>query len=213
MASQTDIVNLALYYIAQSVVIPTMIDDSKAADIANRLWEPSLEYLQTQRPWSFLRETRALGLSAGDAAPGWVYRYQYPVDCLRAWAITDLPGLQAQPNVLAWCDGWARNHWLYRWQKARGSDGTVIDANVAGAYLIFTIREEDTSRFPPLFVEAFARLLAQRMAAPLIGDVGLNAQNGLQQAFAAAMQEASAHDGNESGADAEMETPSMMARA
>jgi hypothetical protein len=214
MASQTDIVNLALYYIAQSVVIPTMIDESKAADVANRLWDPTLDFIQTMRPWSFLREARALGLSAGDPQPGWAFRYQYPNDCLRAWALTDLPGLSAQPNVAAWCDGWGArvDSWRYRWQKARGRDGTVIDANVEQAWLIFTIRETDASRFPPMFVQAFARLLAQMMAPPLIGDVGLNAQNGLQNAFAAALQEASAHDGNESGSDFVDDTPSLRAR-
>lgn len=215
MASQTDIVNLALYYLAQSIVIPTMVDESKAADIANRLWEPTLDQILAERPWSWAIKAQALAVDIQDPMPGWAYRYSYPDDCIRMWAITNVGGLEQQPFLSWWCcvDQWpAWWRQLYAWNKSYGDQGTTIDSNLREAWGVFVVRVSDTNRFPPMFVEAFARLLAKLMAPPLIGDVGLNAQQGLQNAYIYALQVASSFDGNESQEGMEPLTPSLAAR-
>jgi len=49
VSTQTDIFNLALYKLAQSIAIPALTDESKAADVMNRLWEPTRDLVLTER--------------------------------------------------------------------------------------------------------------------------------------------------------------------
>lgn len=218
MATQTDIVNLALYYLAQSVLIPSMLDESKAADIANKLWEPTLDQVLAERPWDFMMKSAALALDIQTPQPGWAYRYSYPNDCVRMWSIANESGLGQWPDLGWWCcpeqwPVWLRQ--LYAWKKSAGDQGTTINANLADAWGVYVMRPmdtSDTSRYPPLFVECLARLLAKLMAPPLIGDAGLSAQQGLQNAYIYALQVASAADINESMQGEDPPTPALMAR-
>ena len=51
MATRIDIYNMALYKLAQSIGVPAITDDSKAADVLNRLWEPMRDLVLTERVW------------------------------------------------------------------------------------------------------------------------------------------------------------------
>ena len=216
MSSQTDILNLALYKLAQSQTIPAVMDESKAATIAVRVWQYALDLVLSERAWDFAMKSLDAALDVDPPAPGWGFRYAYPNDCLRLWKIVQRQDLLTNPSL----SFWVGFEWplalrlLYGWQKGWGTQGTCIDTNLEEAVLIYMVRftEADTERLPPLFVEALAAKLAQMMAAPLIGDVGLNASNTLEQGYLYALAKASAMDGNESLQQDEM-TPSMLARS
>jgi hypothetical protein len=202
VASQTDILNLALYKLAQSQTIPSITDQSKAATIAVRVWQHALDLVLSDRPWGFATKSQ-------DAAA-------YPNDCLRLWKLVQRQDLLTNSSL----SFWAGYEWplpmrlLYGWNTAWGTQGTCIDANLDEAVLIYVVRltEADTERLPPHFVEALAAKLAQMMAAPLIGDVGLNASTTLEQGYQFALARASAFDGNQ-GLEQDEQTPSMLARS
>lgn len=216
MASQTDIINLGLYKLAQSQTIPAITDQSKAATIAVRVWQHALDLVLCERPWDFATTAQNAAIDVDDPAPGWGYRYAYPNDCLRLWKIVQRQDLLTNPSL----GYWAGYEWplslrlLYGWQKGWGTQGTCIDTNLSEAVLIYGLRltEADTERMPPMFVEALACKLAQMMAAPLIGDVGLNASTTLLQQYQFALAAASAFDGNEALLQEE-QTPSSLARS
>lgn len=215
MSSQVDIINLALYKLAQSDTIPSITDESKAATVGVRVWQQALDLVTADRPWDWAMKSQSAALDIDAPAPGYSYRYAYPNDCLRLWKLVDRPSLLVNGSLTYW----ATYDWpmylrhLYGWQKGHGTQGTCIDAHLPDAVLIYAARmsDADTERFPPHFVEALACKLAQLMAPPMIGDVGLNAQSSLVQAYRLALSEASAFDGNESLQPDDL-TPSLMAR-
>jgi hypothetical protein len=216
VASQTDIINLGLYKLAQSQTIPAITDQSKAATIAVRVWQHALDLVLSDRPWGFATKSQSAALDVDAPSPGWGYRYSYPNDCLRLWKLVQRQDLLTNPSL----SFWAGYEWplsmrlLYGWNTAWGTQGTCIDANLDEAVLIYVVRltEADTERLPPHFVEALAAKLAQMMAAPLIGDVGLNASTTLEQGYQFALARASAFDGNQ-GLEQDEQTPSMLARS
>ncbi len=216
MASQTDIVNLALLKLAQSDTIATVGDQSQAAAIAARLWQHAVDLVMCDRRWDWSMKSQSAALDIDDPSPGWAVRYAYPNDCLKLWAIVDNASLYNNPSLYYW----SGYEWplyirhMYAWEKRWGTQGTCVDAQLTNAVFIYAVRmtDADTERFPPHFVEALACKLAQMMAAPLIGDVGLNASTTLLQAYQFAMSSASALEGNQ-GLEQDEQTPSMMARS
>lgn len=216
MASQTDILNLALYKLAQSQTIPSITDQTKAATIAVRVWQHALDLVLCDRPWGFATKYENAALESEAPSPGWGFRYSYPNDCLRLWKLVQRQDLLTNPSL----SFWAGYEWplslrlLYGWTTAWGTQGTCVDANLDEAVMIYVVRltEADTERLPPMFVEALAAKLAQMMAAPLIGDVGLNASTTLEQGYQFALARASAMEGNQ-GLEQDEQTPSMLARS
>lgn len=215
MASQTDILNLALYKLAQSQTIPAITDQTKAATIAVRVWQHALDLVLADRRWDWAMKSQSAALDVDDPAPGWGFRYAYPNDCARLWSIVQRGDLLANGSLSYWagCTWPPSLRHLYGWQKGWGTQGTCVDANLPEAWFVYAVRmtEADTERFPAHFVEALAAKLAQMMAAPLIGDVGLNASQTLEQGYQFALARASAFDGNES-LERDDWTPSASAR-
>lgn len=217
MASKTDIFNLALYKIAQSIAIPAVTDESKAADVMNRLWEPMRDLVLTDRVWPWAMRAQALALQVEPPQYGWAYRYAYPNDCLTAYAVTDTSGIGAAGGRLTrfanadylasvWGSG------AFDWETSFGTQGTSINTNVAGALLVYLVRVDDVGRYPPQFVNAMACRLAAEAAPPLVGDVGLNSKQQLLNEYAYALTAAGAHAMNESRHDTAYVTPALAAR-
>lgn len=218
MSSQAEIINLALFKLAQSVGIPSIHDKSKAADVFGRLWAPTRDRVLAARVWPWALKTQAMSVAAQAPDPGWLLRYAYPNDCITAKAVTNENGLRVVRNLAGYCDtnflrsGMGR--WAFDWDTSYGEQGTSIHSDVAGAYLVYVARVEDPGRYPPQFVNAFACLLAAEGAGPMIGEVGLQNKRDLMQEYNVALTEAGAHDYGESESQlAETyTTPAMAAR-
>lgn len=215
MASQTDILNLAILKLAQSDTIPNISDESNIARVGVRLWQHCVDLVLSDRIWDFAMKSEVAALVTDPPSPGWTYRYEYPNDCLKLEALVDSQNLALNPDPVYWCwYEWPVNLMrLYQWRKGWGPQGTCVDAYLPEAIFLYTVRmtDADTERFPPHFVEALACKLAQFMAPPVIGSVGLNAQTSLEQAYQFALSRASALDGNE-GVRVDAMTPSLRAR-
>lgn len=216
MATKIDIYNLALFKLAQSIAVPAITDDSKAADVLNRLWEPVRDFVLTERVWPWAMRALALSHQDEPAMPGWAYRYAYPVDCLTAYAVTDAGGIASAGKLVRFTSGdWVANTWgsgSYDWDTAYGEQGTSIVSNLRDAYLVYTAKVDDANRYPPQFVNAIATRLAAEAAPPLIGDLGLQVKQNLLDEYMVALTGAGAHAMNESRSEAEYVTPGLAAR-
>lgn len=216
MATKIDIFNLALYKLAQSVAIPAVPDESAAADVMNRLWEPMRDLVLTERVWPWALRSQALAVVAEAAQPGWGYRYAYPNDCLTAYAVTDGNGLSVAGKLSRFADGsYVASVWgsgAFDWDTSYGASGTTINTSVEQAYLVYAARVEDTSRFPAQFVNALACRMAAEAGPPLIGDVGLTSKRDLLQEYNLALTNAGAHAMNEGRNEADYVTPMLAAR-
>lgn len=216
MATKTDIFNLALYKLAQSIAIPAITDESKAADVMNRLWEPTRDLVLTERVWPWAIKVVALSVDDQLPQPGWRFRYSYPNDCLSAYAITNAAGLHNVGKLARFASqDYLQSVWgsgAYDWDTSFGDQGTTINANTEAAFLVYACKVEDPGRYPPQFVNALACRLAAEAAPPLIGEVGLNAKGQILNEYAMAITNAGAHAMNESSQDEHYLTPSLAAR-
>lgn len=216
MATKLDVFNLALYKLAQSIGIPSVNDESKAADVMNRLWDTIRDLVLTERVWPWAIRAQSLALDAQPAQPGWLYRYSYPNDCLTAYALTDQGGISAAGKLSRFASGdYVASVWgsgAYDWDTSFGDQSTTINTNVREACLVYACRVEDVMRYPPQFINALACRLAAEAAPPIIGEVGINSKPQLLQEYAVALTSAGAHSMNESAAEADYVTPSLSAR-
>ena len=216
MTTRIDIYNMALYKLAQSIGVPAITDDSKAADVLNRLWEPMRDLVLTERVWPWAMKAQALALEAEAPLPGWTLRYAYPNDCLTAYAITDAAGISTAGKLVRFASGdWLASAWgsgAFDWDTAHGDQGTSIMTNVRDAFLVYTAKVEDANRYPPQFVNALACRLAAEAAPPLIGEVGLQSKQSLLDEYLVGLTNAGAHAMNEARSDGDYITPSLAAR-
>ena len=221
MTTQTDILNLALYKLAQSNAIPTITEESKAADVMRRVWEPCLEQVLVARSWSWATRAEAISVSSEPAAPGWRYRYEVPNDCLSALAVTDENGLRGARlhgglslfGAIDFARSVLRGS-IYDFELSYGEQATTINTDAETAYLVYVVRldEGQVTRFPPNFVNALACRIAYEAAGPIIGEVGLNAKPRLWDEYQVALSSAGAHAMLQSRDTAEYVSPSILAR-
>jgi hypothetical protein len=216
MASQTEIMNLALYKLAQSIGIPSLNDDSKAADVMRRLWPTMRDVVLTDRVWPWALQSKPLQLVVEDGQPGWRYRYAYPADCLTAYAVTNASGLRTAGKLQRFANSdYVASVWgsgCFDFETSHGEQSTTINTSVEAALLVYVVRVEDVSRYPPQFVNALACRLAAEAAPPLIGEAGLQNKVQLLQEYQLALTHAGAHAMNESANQESYVTPSMAAR-
>lgn len=219
MASQIEIINIALGKLGQSNKIPDLNDRSKARDVFAPLWGPTRDLVLAERAWPWATRALALGMTAESAQPGWVYRYNYPADCITALAMTDADGLRTargHGGLSCFADPVFRStYWnagAWDWELSAGEQGTTINTDVREAFMVFIGRVEDTERFPPHFVNALAARLAAEAAPAMIGEVGFNSKRSLLEEYELALTKAGAHAFAQSQNQAGMVTPSVAAR-
>jgi hypothetical protein len=218
MPSQTDIINLALFKLGSDQTVASLSEQSKAARVFNRLWEPTRDIVLADGVWPWAMKAEQLAQSTDDNLQGWGYRYARPNDCITAWAITDVGGLRAARGfggISCFCWDMAESPlrgFVGDFDQVYGDVETEILTDMQDAWLVYTVRVEDTGRYPPHFVDALASRLAADAAGAMIGEVGLNAKPRLMQEYQLSRSIAAAHDYNEGQNSAQYTTPSMAAR-
>ncbi len=152
MSSKTDIYNLALAMIGEKgIQSPTEKSTQKTAcDVAYPVALGSL--LAGQVAWGFAKKTVVLA-EVGTPPDSWQYQYAYPSDGLRLLGIVQ--SSKTQPAT------------PYEVGTRAESDARVIWCDAGSASMLYIYRVEDTSKFPPAFVDALATSLAMRVAMPL----------------------------------------------
>lgn len=163
MASVVSICNLALSNIGKDN-INALTDAGAEARACSQFYEHTRDVLLQAYPWRFAGVTVSLAQVANDKPGQWGYAYQRPTDCLKVrWVrpeydLADLP--MTRQEELA---------------HPHEAEGQRIYANLSPAFLRYTSRLTDPSRFSPLFVDALAWHLAVRLAMPLTRDPKLRA--------------------------------------
>lgn len=158
MASVVSICNLALSNIGKDN-ISALTDAGAEARACSQFYEHVRDTMLQAYPWRFAGKTQSLAEIANDKPGQWGYAYERPSDCLKPrWVrpaySEDDPALTAQEEI----------------SFPHDVDGQVIYCNLSPAFLRYTVRLTDPTRFSALFVDALSWNLAVRLAMPLTRD-------------------------------------------
>ena len=183
MTTAVQICNLALAKLGDEAKVTGIAppDMSMQAQYCALFYPQALNVLLDKHPWTFAIATAALTALAVNPNPFWSYAYSVPVDFLGVIDVRDpsYADEQQKPNT-----------------QSYALEGGVLYININGAVLVYTSSlATDPAKFPPLFVEALAVLLASYLAGPVLkGDVGAAAQQKMMQLFGMALKMAAESD-------------------
>lgn len=186
MASVVDIANLALSHLGEDATISSIDppEGSAEAEHAAMFYPQARDALLEMHEWRFATKRVLLALTTSDTFE-WGYAYALPSNMLRALAV--LPETASAED-----DG-------EDYDQQLDSDAVqIILTNCEEASLKYTARVTDTTRFPPLFVEALSWLLASHLAGPIIkGEAGRKVAAGCLQTAMAFLTQAKVSDANQ----------------
>lgn len=184
MSSVVSICNLALSNIGKNN-INDLSERTAEARACKQFYDHVRDTLLQVYPWRFAGKTAALPALTNDRPGQWARAYSRPSDCLKIrWVRPEYSLTNPCPQLLQ--DEIAHPY---------DTEGDVIYCNLSPAFLRYTFRLTDPSRYPPMFVEALSWHLSTRLAMPMTKDVKLRADC---YSTALAMQGAAAEaDANE----------------
>jgi hypothetical protein len=160
MTSVVSICNLALSNLGKDT-INALNEASAEARACNQFYEQTRDALLQVYPWRFAGKTQALAQVANSEVGKWGYAYSRPNDCLKVrW-------IRPQYSVDDPC---AQTH-QQEISNPFDVEGEAIFCNLSPAFLRYTVRVTDPTKFPPLFVETLSWHLATRLAMPLTRDL------------------------------------------
>lgn len=206
MVSDVDIANLALSHLGDDATV-SELDPPEGSDQAEHcatFYPIARDELLERHNWKFC--TRRIAGSPVDvpAGCGWAYAYAKPNDALQVIGVLP-PNVSDDYNVSLGSLGYTAYD-----QIAAGSiydELDIFNANVPQnfaietddngneiilcnqyqAYIRYTIRVTDPTKFSPLFVTALSRLLAAYLAGPVLKGEAGRAENKGQLAIYNAM--------------------------
>lgn len=161
MASQLNIINLALSHIAQIEVTQAQLDAATTTvqvKEALRIWEFSLKETLRAHNWGFAKTQEALVVTTDYDPVVYDYAYVYPANCLAIRKVND------EINIDKTISG------LY--EKMYDSTNLLVRivTDIEDAYIEYTYYVTTTALFDGAFVVAFSYRLAAELAVPLNGD-------------------------------------------
>lgn len=165
MSSVVFICNLALTNLAKPTIVS--IDEESAEAAACKQYYAHVRDVMLQTyPWRFAAKTDALAEITNAKEVRWGYAYQRPSDCLKVRRVSDenLADYLASDGALVVAGGYAHE-----------IEGQTIFCDVSPAYLLYTQRLTDPTKFSPAFIEALGWHLAVRLAMPLTRDPKIRA--------------------------------------
>lgn len=159
MTSVVSICNLALSNLGKDNI--SAIDEASAeAKACRQFYEHTRDTLLQVYPWGFAGKTQSLAELTNDKPGAWGYSYKRPVDCLKVrWLRQAYSTVELYPQD----EG-------VQQQNRYEIEGERIYCGIAPAYLRYTWRIIDPTKFPPLFVDALSAALTVRLAMPLTRD-------------------------------------------
>lgn len=194
MTSVVSISNLALSNLGKDN-IQDLDEASTEARACKQFYDQTRDSLLQAYPWRFAGKTAALAQIANDRVGEWANAYTRPTDCLKVrWVRPDYSTLDPKPNHTAQRDAFGFTHDI---------EGNTIYCGLSPAFLRYTFRLTDPTRYSPLFIEALSWLLSVRLAMPLTRDPKVRAdayqlarqtQAAAESADANEVRETSDHD-------------------
>lgn len=157
MTSIVSICNLALTNLGKEN-ISALSEATAEARACNQFYAHVRDILLQAYPWRFAGKTQSMAEVTNTKVGAWGYAYDRPSDCLKVrwlrpeYAIDD-PSTVADEIAVPY-----------------DIEGNTIYCNFSPAFLRYTTRLTDPTKYSPLFVEALAWHLAVRLAMPLTRD-------------------------------------------
>lgn len=151
----TDICNLALSYLGNTREIATMSEKTTEAILCNRFYDITRQSLLKMFPWNFAVKQAALVLVEDETDNTYTYVYEKPSDCLRVL------------KVMSTKDCWMETN---NYNVVYGNPGVIIQrivCDLSDAMVSYIVDVQDTEAMPAEFIDAFALMLATRIAMPL----------------------------------------------
>lgn len=186
MSSIVSICNLALSNLGKDN-ISALTDTGAEARACNQFYDHVRDTLLQVYPWNFAGKTASLAEVTNDKAGQWLYAYRRPTDCLkirylRPQYVADDP----KDYSAAQTDAFGFAHEV---------EGQTIYCDLSPAFLRYTCRLTDPTKYSPMFIEAMSWHLAVRLAMPLTRDPKIRAD--AYQLAMATQNQAAASDANE----------------
>jgi hypothetical protein len=160
MTSIISICNIALSNLGKDN-INELGEASAEARACKQFYEQTRDALLHDYPWRFAGKTMALAEIANTELGKWRYAYQRPIDCLKprwirpAYSVDD-PCAQTQQQEI---------------MNPYEIEGETLFCNLSPAFLRYTFKQADPTKFPPLFVETLSWHLSVRLSMPLTRDI------------------------------------------
>lgn len=216
MAADVDICNLALGYLGDEANIASINppDQSAQASHCSRFYPQVRDELLEMHAWQFAT-TRAVLASVANPTTdpttttnpnsAWQYAYAAPANVLKYLAVLDPSTTDdystqipyAYGIVQAFPPGIGIDSPQPFVVETDANGNAIILTNMQNAELRYTQSITDTTKFSPSFVEALARLLAAKLAGPLLkGEVGRQEGQAQMQWFEQAFGKAVKSDSN-----------------
>lgn len=217
MASDVDICNLALAHLGDEATVSSIDppEGSAQAEHCARFYPMARDTVLEAHDWNFATTRGVLAL-VGSAWPSWAFCYELPSACVRAISVLPpgalddysvgfprtasslgYPGATFVPHGAAYMP----QEFSIETGESDGNDADdrrLLYTNQEGAVLRYTRRVEDTTRFPPLFVDALSRLLASYLAGPVVkGTEAISVAQAQLQAYRAIITQATVSDSNQ----------------
>jgi|DEB0MinimDraft_10_1074344.scaffolds.fasta_scaffold01213_6 hypothetical protein len=177
--TKTEVANLALSRLGASLIIRLGDDTLPGSKEADLLYEPTLEEVLREFPWSFAeREADLAQLSTAETAH-FNYSFQLPADCVRFLTLQtdyrDLPKNEFRRT------------------------GSKIHCDASTARVSYITSDLEPDDYDPDFRNAFVTLLASNLATPLLQSPNM-AQALKDEYFRVALPKAKTVDGRETDA-------------
>lgn len=207
MASDADVCNLALSYLGDVANVASISppDGSAQAALCSRFYPIARDQLLELHPWGFATTRVALAQIANPTA-SWLYAYAGPTDVLNYLEVIDplvtddyavgMPLANTMLGVIGATMAVASAQQFVVEKAADGSD--MVLTNQPNAVLRYSAAITDSTKFSPLFTEALCRLLAAKLAGPLLKGADGRAESVAQlKLFQAALEKAVESDANQ----------------
>lgn len=160
MASQLNIINLALSHIAQTPVTAAQLiaNNTVQSQAALRVWEFARKETLRAYNWGFAKTQEALAITTDYDPAVYTYAYIYPTNCVAVRKVN------VRTNLDDTISG------KYEIMHDPTNDLQRIVTDIEDAYIEYTYDHDTPTLWDSAFVVAFAYRLAAEMAVPLNGN-------------------------------------------
>jgi len=188
--SEVQIAKLALQHLGDRYDITSLTEDGTEAEQVNLVFANLRDALIREHPWKFALRYYTPSALAGTPPARWGYMYTYPSDALKVWRIVNPadPHGDTLPPL--------------KWSIARNSNDTkVLLTDEAEPEFEYSKQVVDSSEFDANFDMALSYRIAEAIAMPITGDLGIKQSMGQEARMYVGV--AKMEDGNE-GVNREM---------
>lgn len=155
MSSQVKICNIALTTYLGKQTITDIDERSATAEQCGIHYDETRREIISEHDWSFCTKRERMALLANNDRDEWAYKYSMPAGLVAIrWANTP------EAAKAAMADRRIND-------EARYVEGRFIYSDLRDSFIEYVFDNDDPTTYSPKFVQAFAALLASKMALPL----------------------------------------------